>query len=338
MGIRSKAISDRWLILKDAVRSKFKSIRVFKQYSEVKKIVRLFEIEGIRKVVKGWPDTFIIVTKDKVIRVPLDKLSLKRCRINRVILEKLQQTCIASVVPEFLEERKVKENICFCETKLPGLAVGTIPLFKMEHMVRKAIGVLTVFNRETAEDITVDSRNFQRLIGNDFRRLVSYLGENNKEKLNQIEQRVKQQLLGKEIKTTWFHGDYKADNVLFNIKTWEIEGIIDWDLSKRKGLPLLDVFFLLIYKDSMLTGKSISYILKNRFFDGQFNSFERDIIDKYLNDFRLTDDIVEPLTVVFWLNHVVSRCRQVFVTDLPNKEEWLRENVYEVIEKIRQIK
>lgn len=327
-------IKDKWRIYKSVMKSKLTSIPLLTKYSVARKAIKLLDIKNVDKVIKGWPDTVIIITDDKIVRIPLDELSLTRCRMNKKMLERLSESSICSYVPRFLNEGISEEYTYFCETKLPGYAVGTIPLNRINELILKAAEFITEFQKKTFKDIIVDNNSFKGLIGNDIKILTQYLDDSNKSKINQIEEKLRQQLVGKKIKTTWFHGDYKLDNVLFNIKNWKIEGVIDWDLSKQEGLPLLDIFFLLIYKDSMITGKNISDIFKNRFLKLQFNSAEERIIQEYLNSMKLTDVVIKPLLIVFWLNHIMHRYWQYLVTDMPYKEEWLSENIYEVIDVI----
>jgi hypothetical protein len=113
-----------------------------------------------------------------------------------------------------------------------------------------------------------------------------------------------------------------------------VNGLIDWDLSIKKGLPLLDIIFLLIYSNKTLTGESISQALRMRFLKSSFNSFEQEIIRSYLKVVKLSEDVMEPLVVLFWINHVWCRYREMFDLGFSRKKEWLDENVSEIIDEI----
>jgi len=59
------------------------------------------------------------------------------------------------------------------------------------------------------------------------------------------------------------HGDFKRTNLLVN-DNLDIQGIIDWDLSKDKGLPLTDIVLMASYeiglRDDLLLENAIEAV------------------------------------------------------------------------------
>lgn len=328
---------DKWLIFKELVKSKISNSCAINENPLVRRAVKELGQKKIQRVVRGWPDTVLIICEDEIIRIPFDKLSLARCQNNKRILMELCDTRISDRAPKFLKEFQIKELIYFSETKLPGFSLRA-PISNIEYLTIKAAEFITEFQKETAKSIFIDRFTFERLIGNDFRMLHSYIIDNYYKKLIDLQEKLYQQLLGKSLLIVWSHGDFKIENVLFDSETWQIKGVIDWDLSIKDGLPLLDILFLLIYKTRLQTGKDVACLFKDKFLRFDFTPYEEKIISKYLKTIGLSEEMMKPLVVLFWINHLTHRCQQAFVEDLPSKKKWLSRNVYEIIDEIGMIK
>ena len=138
--------------------------------------------------------------------------------------------------------------------------------------------------------------------------------------------------MGKPFVTVWQHGDYKIENILFDTSKWQIKGVIDWDMANEKGLPLLDVFYLMGYKASLLSRERITDIFKERFIKLKFHPQEKEIINKYLQALKLSDEFIKPLLIMFWMHHIVERYQQKIINEMLKPSGWISENVYKVIE------
>ena len=319
-------IKDNLLLKKESLKS-----RLFSSYKSplADRLIRHLGLKDVERVIHGKPDALIVLTKDSVIRMPLDRLSAVRCRVNSRALKALMRTSIAEFVPDVLEGGIFEGRLYYREERLSGVAID-LPLSKMDEMVVKAADFITKFHQETARDIVINDANFKRLFGREFTRLYPYLNDDYREKLARIEDKVKKAVIGKPLKTVWFHGDYKIENVLFDTKTWQIKGIIDWDLSRKVGLPLLDIFYLLAYKET-LAKKSVVDVFTERFSKQDFTAFEKEIIEKHITSLAISTEFIEPLVVMFWINHVGLRYGIRPVEDKPAKSEWINKNVYDVI-------
>lgn len=341
-----KSVKDNVMIFKETVKAKMlrnqllrrfhpESNDISKTYGEeknefIKDLIKSVGLKKIYRIIAGKPNTIIIISDDRVIRIPLDSLSAKRCHTNKIILKELSETNIAQFVPKFLGSGSYKEQVYFFEQRLSGFGLD-IPLNRMNDLVEKAADFIGRFHRKTSNEINLNELNYNRLFSKEFERLSTYLDEEYSEKLKKVEKTVKQQLINQKFKIVWFHGDYKIENVLFDVKTWQIKGIIDWDLSKKEGLPLLDIFYLLTYKESLITGESVVNIFNNRFWNMGFNSLEKRIIDKYLGYVGISSELIKPILVMFAINHISQRYQQQLIE---NSSRWVRDNVCVTIDRI----
>ena len=336
-------LKDRAWIIKESIKSKVLDAPIFNKLEKkslninFSMLIKTLGLKKIEKVVNGKPNSIIIIADGMVVRVPLDKLTATRCRLNAKILRKLQTTSIAAFVPRILKSGKFQNYTYYCEEKLPGVTID-IPISKMDELVEKATDFITKFHQETAQPITIDEAHFKRLFAREISRLSPYLSSDYQAKLNQIERSLKQSLLGKPFKTVWFHGDYNVENVLFDTKTWQITGIIDWDLSRDEGLPLLDILYLLTYKESLITKQNVVDIFKNKLLTFGFNGQQQEIIDKYLQSLGISDELIKPLLIMFCINNISQRYRKELCDiDLPDRKNWKNENVYSVIDAILRL-
>lgn len=285
------------------------------------RLIKHLGLRNVERVISGKPNTLIILTKDVVVKMPLDRESEGRCSVNNEMLKSLISTSITVFVPQSLDAGIFEEKKYYIESRLPGSAID-LPLSNIDEMVGKAADFIMRFHRETAKDIVIDRSSFKHLFGHYFDRLYPYLNDEYKTKLLKIESRIKGELIGESFKIVWFHGDYKAENVLFDTKSWEIRGVIDWDLSKIEGLPLLDILYLLFYRQYTLTKRSVADVLKDMFSGTSFEDAEEKIIRKYCSAIGINSDFRQSLLIMFWIHHVSVRY------SVNNK------TVYEIIEKI----
>lgn len=322
-------IRDSWILFKEALRPMIYQNPFFNGSELTKEVVSSLKLKGVQRIFHGNPNTLVIITKEQIIRVPLDEFSLQRCQNNKHILNELKNTDIASFIPKFIEKGSINDSTYFIESKLPGRAID-LPISKMDYIVEKASDFITQFHKGTSKEIVIDDIAFNKLVSCDLVCLASFLNPEYVNKLHRIERKFKNQLLGKKLKTVWFHGDFKIENVLFDIKEWEITGVIDWDLSKHQGLPLLDIIYLLIYKESVMTRKHISSVMEKRYLRCRFNSFEEEVITKYLKIIGLDSSLTHTLMALFWMNHLSQRCRFGLMFNSKNKTDWLQNNVYNI--------
>lgn len=294
-------------------------------------LIKHLDLRNVERVISGKPNTLIMVTKDKVVKMPLDKPSEIRCRVNKTMLKKLRTTNIANLTPHFFEEGRFEGRPYYCEERMPGTAID-LPLSRMDEMIVKAADFITKLHQETACDIVINEANFKRLFGRDFARLMPYVNDEYRTKLTSIEKSLKKQLMGKPFKTVWFHGDFKVENVLFDTSAWQIKGIIDWDLSRQEGLPLLDILYLLMYKDGLIAGKSVTDVFQDRFLSSGLLFPEKEITGKYMRSIKIPEEFLYPLLVMFWVNHIVVRYRQQLARPSIATCEWFAKNVCDVID------
>lgn len=330
-------LKDNLMLLRDSARSRILYSPRFNMSPAVDTIITHLRLKNHVKCIIKKTSTIMIITDNMVIRVPLDKLSAARCRLNKIMLERLKRTSIASFVPRFLYSGNFEDQVYYCEERLPGYAVD-IPITKMDELVLKATDFITKFHKETTREILLNESHFKRLIGREFKRLYVHLNGDYRFKLSVIEDFLKKQLLGKSFKMVWSHGDYNVENILFDTKNWALKGVIDWDLSRREGLPLLDIFYLLAYKNSLLTKRSIVDVFQTSFLNLDFAFSEKEIINRYMHSIGISYESIKAFLLTFWVNHLGRRYYDHLVMNSASDTVWISKNVYNTINMILENK
>lgn len=305
-------LKDNILIFKESVRSQVLHSPLLQDPDTVdraRKISRHLGFKKIDKIIVGKPDTIIVITPEAVIRMPLNGLSAARCRLNNRMVKDLAATGIVSYVPRFLGEGILDGQRYYCEKRIRGAAID-LPINKIDVPTKAAVDFITEFHKMTVRDIVIDDGNFKRLFGRGFGRLLPCLNVEYKAKLLRIQEDAKRSMAGKTFKTVWHHGDYKIENILFDTRRWSIVGVIDWDLSRKNGIPLLDIFYLLAYNEYTLTRRGVMDVFRRRFLSAEFSCHEKAMIARYMDSLGLSDDFIEPMLVMFFLHHVTARFGQ----------------------------
>lgn len=326
------AVKDTLLLMKDSARSQLLTRPKLNKTPVAEEIMKHLGIRSAKRIIVK-ESTILIITNMMIVRVPQNKVSTERCEVNKEMLESLVDTGISSYVSRFLYKGYAGSQAYYCEERLSGYAID-IPISKMNKLVMKAAKFITDFHKETTRAITINERNFKTLFAGEFNRLLLYIDNKYIRKVEEIESIIKKKVVGRHFKMVWTHGDYNIENTLFDTKTWHLQGVIDWDLAQKEGLPLLDILYLLLYKSSLVTKKTIAETFKERFIKRNFAYPEKELIHKYLSLITISEEFLEPLFIMFWINHIVKRYHDHLVKSSSDNTAWMRENVYDAIDLI----
>jgi hypothetical protein len=137
----------------------------------------------------------------------------------------------------------------FAESKLPGVEPTGIRKWacKSDMIAAQAFHFLLQLHTATAQKVILDDVLFERLVGASLSHLMRYCQGTDKEMVAKVEALLKERLLGKATVLVRTHGDFKRTNLLVN-DSGEVVGLIDWDLSRDMGFPLMDLLWYLSYE------------------------------------------------------------------------------------------
>ncbi len=105
----------------------------------------------------------------------------------------------------------------------------------------------------------------------------------------------------------WMHGDFWPGNLLVNEAGDRLTGVVDWAFSDSEGIPLIDLFHLLLYIKTFASGRAFSHLLAERLSARRFDDDEQPLIHEYCQELGVPERSIWPLGVMAWIDWVYRR-------------------------------
>ncbi|WP_342349199.1 phosphotransferase [uncultured Nitrospira sp.] len=200
------------------------------------------------EVYVGTANALVGKLPDRIVRFPLGGEPLIRCRNNYETLQSLQGNSPVAI-PAPYDLGNFGDLRYFAESKLPGVEpTGERKwAWKTDMITAQAFRYLLQLHKATAQKVILDGILFESLVGASLAHLMRYCKGTDKAIVTDIEVLLKERLMGKTVVLVRTHGDFKRTNLLVQ-ESGEVVGLIDWDLSRGKGFPLMDLLWYLSYE------------------------------------------------------------------------------------------
>lgn len=196
----------------------------------------------------GTASSLVGKLPDRIVRFPLGKGALSRCRNNYETLQALQGLSPVAI-PAPSCTGSFGNLMYFEESKLPGSEpTGEQKrAWRSDKITAQASRYLLQLHAGTAQRVILDDVLFEELVSVPFADFMTYCKGTDKDVFSNVKALVKKRLMGKETLLVQTHGDFKRTNLLVN-KAGKVMGLIDWDLSRKIGFPLMDLLWFLGYE------------------------------------------------------------------------------------------
>lgn len=268
--------------------------------------------------------------KNVIIIIPtmMPVLNWRRKEITIVNEVRALSPYLASKLPPIYCELSWRGEPYFALSEMPGITVDRrVP--HLDRLTRHAVDFLIKFNQITAREAVIDENIYVDLVGGIIDQVVSNY-PSIQDIMGRIEHLLRTALIGKHLLVVWFHGDYKLENLLIDKNTLEISGIIDWELSRRHGLPWLDMFYLLTYNRIMTEYRDFFDVYREVIEAENFTNSERRLIDAYNTALPVALGL-KPIFVSLFLIHHIG-CRAKYNMSI----EGFRLNIFDSLERIEK--
>ncbi|MEO8324410.1 MAG: phosphotransferase [Nitrospirota bacterium] len=200
------------------------------------------------QVYVGTANALVGKLPGRIVRFPLGGEPLVRCRNNYETLQAIQGNSPVAI-PAPYDLGHFGDLRYFAESKLPGVEPTGEKKWasKTDMIAAQAFRYLLQLHKATAQEVILDDVLFERLVGASLTHLMRYCKGTDKDIVAQVEVLLKERLLGKKTVFVRTHGDFKRTNLLVE-ESGEVVGLIDWDLSRGMGFPLMDLLWYLSYE------------------------------------------------------------------------------------------
>jgi hypothetical protein len=196
------------------------------------------------------------------------------------------------------------------DSALPGHSVPT-PTADCASLLRTAARSIAVLHRNTATIVAGGPELAKDWVDDPIREIsrrataspwIDY-------RLELLRAELHAALGGRRLVTTWIHGDYWLGNLLFSDRQIAT-GIVDWEAASPRGLPLHDVFHLLLYTRRLVTGHEVGRLLCEQLDGRGWSSEERDLLDEHWGWLGGVTLSPREAMLLYWLRHAGGHARQ----------------------------
>ncbi len=268
-----------------------------------------------------------------IVKLPLCSDSAMSTRheidvLNDLRAKKMQ---ICKKTPVFHYEGELFDQSFFVFSGIKGFSVD-LPLPEMKRVVLKAAEMLAQFHHQTRIECKIGEEELECFFLTPINRLGMLLEGEGAKELEAISNYLAETLIGKKINLVYNHGDFYHENILIDPKTLEITGIIDWEMSEKRGLPLLDLLYLWTRTEMLFKECEFPQVLLEKIFPVFLSNgeIETDMFRKYVQLIYIPKDVISAILIMFWVNHTVNRSGVKF------NKKWLNDNFYSVIKYIKK--
>jgi aminoglycoside phosphotransferase (APT) family kinase protein len=218
---------------------------------------------------------------------------------------------------------------------MPGVCAENLALNVPERagLMSSAIDILTELHTATLSRTRINEEIFRELFIKPICEVAEFLEyEKESHTLNRITSVLRQMVLGASLPLVWSHGDFSLKNVNVSESSLRMTGLIDWDLSRKVSLPLLDLLHLIARErlvDERLTFRDV---LRKYFFPLALRRFHNDLFSNYVETMSLDHSVIPALCIMYWISRIHGHIGSL--NDL--NSDWVNKNFVEVAEDISQ--
>jgi len=239
-----------------------------------------------------------------------------------------------SVVPRICCSGDVAGKWYMLEQALPGHALDAqrpamATSGQLQYIAAATIGEL---HRCTTRPRVVDGQLLDRWVDRPLKQLqhISHPLLHSQwytSSLNRLAAELHKALAGRILNVSWIHGDFWLGNLLGDVRTAQLSGIVDWDMAAIDDLPLHDLLHLVLYTRRLTERRELGDIIRSVLTDNSWTEDER----KLIAPATLPPEAggMRTMILLYWLRHVAGHLSQS--SDHAHNWLWVRKNVVGVL-------
>jgi SAM-dependent methyltransferase len=240
--------------------------------------------------------------------VPTRADTITRRRTELAAIDSLRAAAvpIAELLPKVAREASYAGCPVFEYEAIPGTTID-LPTAHFDDLMERACDTLCDFNRKSLAPRALTPGDFEAIAG---RALDVAAGRypDAAAAAARLRTALSNSLVGRVVPLVWQHGDYKLENLVFDGATRRVRAIIDWELATREGLALVDLLYLLAYREITLgAAGDILDVIAAAVVPGRWPPASAALLDRYLAAFPDVKPFMDACSGVFLAHHVAIR-------------------------------
>jgi aminoglycoside phosphotransferase (APT) family kinase protein len=212
---------------------------------------------------------------------------------------------IAGQIPRFCYEEETPGAHVFVLQEFPGVTLDA-PAAGLPVATRDAADFIRRLHLATRRATRLTRGRFDAVLGGALEtaraRYPTLAGT-----LDRLETALRGRLEGAEVPLVWMHGDFKIENVVVEERSSRLLGVIDWELSEPEGLPLLDLWYLLLYNRMIERGLDFLTVARDVLPPRQLGGEAAAVCGEYRRALEVPSRLVPALAGALILHHAARR-------------------------------
>lgn len=276
------------------------------------------------------------------IKLPLVPFAEARLRKQSETLHYLHQRGLSSphisfapenqkIFPKILAQGEFEKQAYFLESRIRGAPLSRLSV--PDEFFRKVCDRLFSFWHEVQTRcgafVDIDRDKFEQIFRQPLRQLARWIQPSRRHDiiLQQLENFFAGQFAGQRVFLGLVHGDFSTKNILANPKSFELSGIIDWDIAGRESIPLLDVLHFFVRLDPASFRDAPPQIAM-RLIRADSHALHWIYLQRALAKFGYDQKILPAVVAYYWMQRL-----QVYL-DSPKylDTQFMRRHVYNILD------
>ena len=270
----------------------------------------------------GSTGSIVVDCGNYIMRMPQTKQANRFCEANFNTITKLHEFNFSSRIPKPEIKSSLLGQEFYVETKIPGISLDLckLPASKSLHIVDQAYSFLV--NKVMIQG-KIDNHNFEALINKPLRKMKTLLHHEHLSIFQEISELIILHLTKFDaLPLVISHGDFKFSNFLCtHNREIELVGIIDWEYSKMKGLPIYDLMMMLAWNVS--PWMESSQTIPNRFWNIACSKNIRSHLISYMEKLNIDSSLLKPLAIIF----IIKYLQKYFLPEVMKSGVWYNEMI-----------
>lgn len=240
--------------------------------------------------------------------LPGDPLTVERRRTEFAILDRLSRTGldISALLPGSREEIRFRGRPAFSMQAFDGVTVD-LPVPGISGLFDSAFDVLARFNEQSLRTVPLQDGLLEDAVDR-IARAAQARYPAASVALSGLHQAVRASVSdGRPRALVWSHGDFKLENLVFDRRTRAVQAVIDWELASETGLPMVDLLYLIGYREITLGNSDDILNVLSRGRPGDWSHLAAQYVRRYMARFQMTECQAWESLAVMFLHHVGLR-------------------------------
>ncbi|HWL64123.1 MAG TPA: class I SAM-dependent methyltransferase [Steroidobacteraceae bacterium] len=240
--------------------------------------------------------------------LPGDLLTVERRRTEFGILDRLSRAGldIARLVPGFREEILFRGRPAFSMQAFDGVTVD-LPVPHMSRLFDAAFEVLVRFNEQSLRMAPLGNGLLEDAVDRAARAAVARYPAASAT-LSGLRQTLLDSVSdGQPRAIVWSHGDFKLENLVFDRRTRAVQAVIDWELACEAGLPMVDLLYLIGYREITLGSSDDILEVLSRGMPHAWSPMAAQYVRNYMARFHMTARHAWESLAAMFLHHIGLR-------------------------------